>query len=116
MRVVSRKVADARLLKLAGIVEKSRRYNQWPWRHKCGTPACLGGHAEAAGFRGDLHAVFALPKNYCGEIYGESYWSLLFGVHGCGNAGRSGKKAAAFVRAFVAMRKAGLIPYHRDAK
>lgn len=116
MKVASQKAADDRLLKLAAIVEKSSRYNQEKWGHRCGTPACLAGHAEAAGFGRDFHAAFALPMDGHSGITGVSYWTLLFGQHGCGDAGRSGKKAAAFVRAFVAMRKAGMIPYHPGAK
>lgn len=115
MRYASRRAADAALLRLAAIVEKSRRYDQGRVRHRCGTPACLLGHAVVGSCASSAEEESSMVFRRFAIADDVQYYSI-FGATGCDDAGRSGKKAAKFVRAFVAMRKAGLIPYNQNAR
>ena len=107
------------LLNAARAAEEARSFNQRKYG-SCGTPGCvLGSYAE----RARLQRVFVRKKERSGfflrdeslngaldyfdekvlEHFGldDDEASELFGPNGCGNAGRSGKKAAAYIRAFV---------------
>ena len=116
-----------------------RKRSRTAKRFTCGSPGCLVGHfaalhprlygpdvglepwsvpfavafgplprdAMCALFEGDDDAVAYYA--HCRQPY------LLFGPEGCGQARTDGKRAAAFVRKFVELRRAGVIPYHPQA-
>jgi len=89
---------------LARIVEKSRRYNQTTVYHSCGTPACLMGHAMAYKARVEKRDFYDITWNETSlwlGLYADVDHDHLFGLSGCNNAGRSGKKAAAYVREWL---------------
>lgn len=89
------------LLDLADVVEKSTTYNQRRIMNDCGTPGCAWGHLVrmrpklggrlVEAFRGT--SPLALSSSEAHE---------LFGSPGCGNAGTDGRKAAVYLRDFVA--------------
>lgn len=101
---------EQRLLEMAELVESSiTTYDQAMYRHACGTPACALGHYIAAHehewewefgrpyLRGTLQRSTA---SYFGLTVGEMH--ELFDMDGCGNAGKDNKRAAAYLRDFVA--------------
>lgn len=110
---------ERRLLETADLVENSRFYNQSLYVWNCNTPACALGHyalahpedwkiyQESLRFREcpdrPVHDVPAAWR-YFGLTEGE--WLELFDGNGCGNAGTDGKRAAAYLRAFVARKVA----------
>ena len=98
---------NKRLLRLASYVERrqralkcrGRRYNQEILNYDCGAPACMKGH---------FLVLWPGVKQY----HSQEFFALscmehmnLFGVEGCGNAGRNWRKAVAYVRRFVANRR-----------
>lgn len=111
---------ELRLLEAADLVENSATYDQNIYVHSCGTPACVLGHYAMAhpedwGWKWDRPIPF-LRSAKCGFLRDEGYNAkeadyfgislgeidLLFNTDGCDNAGTDGKKAAAFIRDFVA--------------
>jgi hypothetical protein len=95
-----------RLLRLADVVETSTIYNQGQvGRPDCGTPGCLLGHARM---------IFSIPEDIgCGNFLGigitdPASTELFDAVRWCGRAGTDGKKAAAYVRDFVARKLASM--------
>jgi len=112
MLTTTKTVEDLRLLEAADIAERNSEYNQRTFKNDHGTPGCmLGGYAAA--HPEDFSFILGCPRlrngktakdheNYFGLQSDE--WAELFDYVGCGNAGRDGKKAAAYVRAFVERR------------
>ena len=139
---VSRSVGDARLLELADAIERSTVFNQVNIGRpaidadsnffNCGTPGCAIGHWRALhpcfNTAGSWTAPFALrdkpfdkntfPLRVSSDACRQQITDgeALFSFDGCFNASTDGRKAAAYLRAFVAFRKAGAIPYHPEAK
>lgn len=115
----------SRLMELADILDEADEqhwargeplYDQGSWLHPCGTPACALGHWAAANTdRWTTHILWkplltsvaagvwhssidCAQVDFCLD-YDEA--SELFGGIGCGHA-KTGKQAAAYIRAFVA--------------
>lgn len=108
-------VGDLRLLELASILDRAKRYHQGVFQFRCGSPACALGHWAIAHperwiFDNDVPRLRAYP--YRSAIYAASddfaitldQAVSIFSGDGCGEAGRNSKRAAAFIRAFVAER------------
>lgn len=86
-----------RLRDLLRVVESAPSYNQGRVHHACGTPACAMGHYMAAYPKGRLAAIN--EHEHFGISWAEA--EELFGESGCGNADRSKRKAAAYIREFI---------------
>lgn len=110
-------VGNRRLLKLAGILDTARRYNQSLFAYSCGTPACALGHWAAAnprrwrlgfpeppGLRSVLlrHPFRAARVEFA---MSDRDVTLMFGTGGCGCA-KTGKQASRYIRRFVQSRSA----------
>lgn len=97
---------DKNLLELAGICETAKSYNQGTLTHLCGTPACAMGHWQHAHPRRTRGLSFFEIGAHDFEIDDAVEYIRVFGGNGCDCAKRSGKKAGAYIRNFVAQRVA----------
>lgn len=104
---------DQRLLEAADIAEArslTGMYNQENFGWSCASPACLlGGYAFANPKSIVYPYVLGQGRTTTKEImeyFGltEDEYPLLFGTHGCYDAGTDGRKAAKFTREFVRAR------------
>jgi hypothetical protein len=107
---------ERRVEKLAKAVEKSRSYDQHIIEHRCGTPGCMIGHAQVVfksrskyikygaflPLRTFLFGPFIPGVTAAAGARSRDFTSAV----GCDYAGRSGKKAAAFIRKMAADLKA----------
>jgi hypothetical protein len=88
-----------RLLRLADVVQEAGRQHKYDQSLFPGEPNACGCAA--------YHSLLATPQKESGhtartyyELTSDEYWEL-FGDGGCGNARRSGIKAAQYIREFV---------------
>lgn len=113
--MVTRATSNRRLLKAARLVERSRSFDQWRFINKCGAPGCVIGHyaLNTKGWYYDPRSGYAgINGRFFNVIDEADHFGItivehreLFDADGCGVAGRSGKRAAAYIRDFVARRR-----------
>jgi hypothetical protein len=94
------KVHEKRIARLTKRLMCTKTYNQSCFYNPCGSPGCVIGHMKEE--FGSLKWIF-----YKSFLFGvrpqaskaSDVWDRdIFTVWGCGNANRSGKKAALFIR------------------
>jgi|HubBroStandDraft_4_1064222.scaffolds.fasta_scaffold26634_4 hypothetical protein len=108
-----------RLNRLARFVERSRSFNMNEFFNDCGTAACLAGHGLVLFERhlpnGKHTDPWVLAEFLTGSADQCAVYNVLFNsVYGAGGAGRSGKKAAKYIReVFIPSMKKGAPPLVR---
>lgn len=102
---------DANLLKLAGILDNAQFYDQKHYFSADG-PSCAMGHWLYDKFK-TSRGLHEAMMNHCimYEVATRDFqigmveYEVLFGAWGCNDAGSDSRKAAAFIRHFVATRQ-----------
>jgi hypothetical protein len=103
------KVHERRVAKLARAIRASRSYNQSRVTHDCGTPGCVMGFMDAVFPDLDLpYRIFLFGSEPANSRAFVIWKRDVFGLVGCDGAGRSGKKAAAFIGQMARDLKAAL--------
>lgn len=110
-----------RLLRLARLIEKSHRFTMGAFAHDCGSPACVAGHgvamfklgkpSEAYDHAAELGELLTGYSRKNAGAQDQIYEALFNSSHGAGGAGKSGRKAARYIReVFIPALRTGTIP------
>jgi hypothetical protein len=93
------KVHENRIARLTKRLMLTKTYNQSRVYNSCGSPGCVIGHMkeEFASLKGP-YKIFLFGVQPEASKASDVWSRDIFTYWGCGNAGRSGKKAAIFLR------------------